>query len=122
MKVLENIGGQFAGKAGLVIGAGVVAFVVVWLVARQAKAAGGALVDAAGDAAAAVGRSVNPASDQNLIYRGVNAVGGAVTGDGDFSLGSWLYDVMNPEPLITSNPSPSRAVRVREYSERIAGG
>jgi hypothetical protein len=36
---------------------------------------------------------VNPGSDQNVIYRGVNAAGSAATGDGSFSLGGWLYDL-----------------------------
>lgn len=40
--------------------------------------------------------AVNPASDQNLAYRGVNAVGGAVSGDKNWSLGSWLYDATHP--------------------------
>lgn len=55
--------------------------------------------------------SFNPASDQNLIYRGVNAIGGAATGSNDFSLGSWLYDVFNtPEPT-PFNPDPVQDIR-----------
>lgn len=48
--------------------------------------------------------AIKPTSDQNLIYKGVNAVGGAVTGDtsGNWSLGSWLYDVTHP----TQAPQP----------------
>lgn len=42
--------------------------------------------------------SFNPASDQNLIYRGVNGVGSAVSGDSNFTLGGWLYDVTHPTP------------------------
>lgn len=45
------------------------------------------------DKLAAVGQAVNPASDQNLVNRGVTAVGMAVTGDSGFSVGGWLYDV-----------------------------
>lgn len=51
--------------------------------------------------------SLNPGSSQNLIYRGVNAVGGSVTGSKDFSLGSWIYDLVNPAPaapVYSANP------------------
>jgi len=34
---------------------------------------------------------VNPASDENLAYEGVNSLGAAATGDDDFRLGTWLY-------------------------------
>jgi hypothetical protein len=56
----------------------------------------GAIVSGVADAAGAVGQAVNPTSDRNLAYRGVNAVGGAVTGDASFSLGSWLWEKLNP--------------------------
>lgn len=40
---------------------------------------------------------VNPASDKNLVYTGVNKVGAAATGDDSFSLGSWIYDIFHPD-------------------------
>lgn len=42
--------------------------------------------------------ALNPASRENVIYRGVNQVGGAITGQGEegFSLGSWIYDITHP--------------------------
>ena len=55
---------------------------------------------AAVDGAEAVGEAINPTSDQNLIYKGLNAVGDVFDDGGDndsFSLGSWLYDVTHPE-------------------------
>lgn len=43
--------------------------------------------------------TLNPASDQNAAYTAVNTVGGALTGEGDgFSLGSYLYDLLNDTP------------------------
>ena len=42
-----------------------------------------------------VGQAVNPASQDNIIYKGVNAVGDIFDDGGDnnsFSLGSWIYD------------------------------
>lgn len=65
------------GAAGLVLG---------YLIYKSAK-----------DGLAAAAAAVNPLSDKNAAYTGVNAVGSAVTGDKDFSLGSWLYDVFNDE-------------------------
>jgi hypothetical protein len=53
-----------------------------------------------------VGEAVNPLSDQNLAYKGTNAVGAALTGDPSWSLGSWLYDRFNP-PYDPNAPAPS---------------
>ena len=43
-----------------------------------------------------VTKDLNPASGENLIYTGVNKVGGALTGDSGFSLGGWIYDKTHP--------------------------
>ncbi|WP_341904003.1 hypothetical protein [Polaromonas sp. YR568] len=69
-------------------------------------------------------QSFNPASDQNLAYTGVNALGNAIvdasgpgrSADGSWSLGYWIYDVTHPAPftpginpaapLPTVQPSP----------------
>lgn len=45
----------------------------------------------------AVVDALNPASDKNIVYGGVNAVGSALTGDGSFALGSWFYDQTHNE-------------------------
>lgn len=56
--------------------------------------------------------SLNPASTDNLIYRGVNAIGSKATGTADFSLGSWIYDLVNPAPVFTPfNPDPVQDIR-----------
>jgi len=51
----------------------------------------------AGEALEKAGEAVNPTSDQNLAYQGVNSVGAAVTGDEHFSLGSWIYELTHEE-------------------------
>ena len=38
-----------------------------------------------------IAEDLNPASDKNIIYRGVNALGQAVTGDDSWALGTSLY-------------------------------
>lgn len=96
-------------KAGAV-GAGVLVggLVLYWIATRVASKAS--------DTAAAVGAAVNPASDQNLAYRGVNAIGSAITGDPSWSLGSWLYDVFNPPPEAVRSDYAPRKLQVRQES------
>lgn len=43
-----------------------------------------------------VGEAFNPASEKNIVNRGVTAAGKAVTGDKYFTLGGWLYDITHP--------------------------
>jgi hypothetical protein len=66
--------------------------------------------DAAGKALAAVGTAVNPLSDQNLAYRGVNATGEAITGDPNFTLGGWLFDVFHKPYDPNAPPTGERLV------------
>lgn len=56
-----------------------------------------------GGAIAAVGlllwrnwNSINPASPDNVINQGVERIGQDITGNPDWSLGTWLYDVLHP--------------------------
>lgn len=37
--------------------------------------------------------AINPAADGNLINRGVSNIGQAITGQSNWTLGGWLYDV-----------------------------
>lgn len=39
------------------------------------------------------GGGLDITSDNNFIYNGVSGLGGAVSGNKDWSLGTWLYDV-----------------------------
>jgi len=69
---------------------GAIAFCVVGYVLYKGYKKAGEIATAAVD-------KVNPASPDNFIYSGVNAVGASVTGDKGFSLGSWIYDKLHPE-------------------------
>ena len=42
-----------------------------------------------------VGAAIDPTSSENIFYSGVNSVGSTLTGDEDFSLGGWIYEVAN---------------------------
>lgn len=48
--------------------------------------------------------AINPASPENVVYRGVSAATEAATGDPSF--GGWLYDITHPGPY-TRPPAPA---------------
>jgi len=84
-----------AKPVGIAIGLAIVGGLAWYLLAPRIKAALGA-----------IGTAVNPTSDQNIFYRGTNAVGAAVTGKDSFSLGSWLYDLTHADANLAGNPKP----------------
>lgn len=68
-------------------------FILLWIIERQVKAGVTAAADATGNF---VSTKLNPASDKNVIYTGVNSLIGDVTGNPNFNLGSALYNWWNP--------------------------
>lgn len=78
--------------------------VLLWLAWKGAAGAGRSLGGGAvdflggiiGGANDALPEPIRPTSDKNLAYQGVNAVGGTLTGQKDFTLGSWVYDFTHP--------------------------
>ena len=48
--------------------------------------------------AKAVGSAINPMDSNNLAYRAVNGLGGAFSGDSNWSLGGSIYDLLHPAP------------------------
>lgn len=78
---------------------------LAWRAYSAGAGALGSVGAAVSGAAGTVGGWVNPTADTNLAYRGVNAVGSALAGptgaganaDGSWSLGGWLFDVINPD-------------------------
>lgn len=77
-----------------------VAGLIVWRMYRTGQAVGAAIADTAGAAVDAVGKglhAINPTNNDNVAARAVNNIGAAVSGNSDFSLGSWLYDLVNPD-------------------------
>lgn len=43
------------------------------------------------------GQAIDPTSENNVFYSGVNAVGKSLTGQENFDLGGWLYDKIHGE-------------------------
>lgn len=43
-------------------------------------------------------QAINPVSQDNLAYTGVNSIGEALTGNKRFDLGVWIYDKINGKP------------------------
>lgn len=79
---------------GLAILAGVALVAYVgWRAWRAAPAA----IDAARGAAAQAADWVNPASSGNVVHGAVSSAGAAVTGQADWTLGTWLAEVFSPE-------------------------
>ena len=87
-------------KQDVLIGAAVL--IGAYLLLRNAKSVGSTIGGGAVDLVsgvlqgidAALPEPIRPSSDQNVIYRGINAAGGAVTGQGEsWTLGGWIYDV-----------------------------
>lgn len=88
MSVQGDVAKAIAGPVGVGVAVVLVAGVAYWFLSKKAAQLGKAVTDSA--------QYVNPASDKNIIYSGVNSVGSSVTGDSSFSLGSWLYDITHP--------------------------
>lgn len=79
--------GKWTPKTTLIVAG--VAVVGLWYLKRQG-------VQTVKDAA----NAVNPVNPDNVFARGVNSVGGAIAGEEDWSLGSWIYDLTHEEPEI----------------------
>lgn len=73
-----------------------------------------------GAGARALGNAVNPLNPDNVFARSTDALGGSLTGDPSWSLGSWLYDQFNP-PYNPNAPAPStRKIQVGEQRRYYA--
>ena len=100
-------------QIALIVGAGV----AVYLIATRAFKTGEKIVDAA---KGVITKDLNPASSDNIVNRAVSAVGGALTGQDDFSLGSWIYDITHKD----YNPSnvQTQAKVAAPTNNRVAPG
>jgi hypothetical protein len=98
-----------------IIGAGVVAYKF----ATTLKAVGGDVVVAAKKV---ITEDLNPASDKNIVYSAVNSVGSTMTGDSSFSLGGWIYDKLNKDPVAIVTGKISDPSNVSQQGKQITSG
>lgn len=73
-------------KVGAVAAVGVLGAIGIWYTQKQAAKAASTVVDA-----------VNPASQTNIVNRGVNSIVQTLTGDENQTLGGWIYDITHEE-------------------------
>lgn len=80
----------------------------IYLVWRKASQVGGDIVEAATEVADQVIVAVNPADSQNIVNRGVTAVGSAIVtnpngigknADGSWTLGGSIYDLTHADAV-----------------------
>lgn len=79
-------------RTALMLAAGAGLAYLLILSARAAKSTAQSAVQYAGESLSSLGNAINPVNQDNIFYGGVNAVGGKLTGDSDFTLGGWIYD------------------------------
>jgi hypothetical protein len=81
---------------------------------------GTAVANFVSDTAGKVADAVNPTSDQNLAYKGVNAIGASMSGDAGFSLGSWTYDLLHPNDgnILSGGTLPQQAVKTMQTAPK----
>lgn len=86
-------------KEVVIVGAAGVGLIVLlyWLAKREIKAGVGAVADGVVSTAKAVGTAVNPLDQKNIANKAVNATVQAVTMEKDATLGTKLFDWLNPE-------------------------
>lgn len=72
----------FDTKSGMVLTIGAVGAIAIYFLKKDIN-----------NAAAAAGQSINPVNPNNIFASGVNNVGEVLTGNENFNLGSWIYDI-----------------------------
>jgi len=65
----------------------------------------GVTVKAARQVADAAAVGLNPANQDNIVNRGVSSVGSAISGNANWNLGSWIYDVTHGTPDYSPAPA-----------------
>ncbi len=71
-------------KVGMVVAVAAVGAVGLYFAEKKARVA-----------VAAVGEAIDPTNNDNVFASGVDKVGAKLTGNENFKLGGWIYDVFN---------------------------
>lgn len=85
---------------------GALAVGLAWYTIRKAKNAVSDAVSQLGDWTGNKLQYLNPMNDQNIVYSGVNSVGGYLAGDtsGSWTLGGAIYDAFHDDPFAPPKP------------------
>lgn len=60
--------------------------------------------------------AIDPTSTNNLAYRGVNAVGGVVADDPNFSLGATIFEWFNPGAVAAEKAATGKTSGAANYA------
>lgn len=55
--------------------------------------------------------ALDPTNPNNLAYSQVNSIGAKLTGDPNFSFGTWLYDATHPNEPNLAAPTPGPVMK-----------
>ena len=72
-------------KAGMVVAAGATVLVLAYFAEKKVRAVSNDVIDA-----------IDPTDPNNIFASGVDNVGASLTGNKNFKLGAWIYDVFHP--------------------------
>ena len=72
-------------KAGMVVAAGATVLVLAYFAEKKVRAVSNDVIDA-----------IDPTDPDNIFATGVDNVGASLTGNENFKLGAWVYDVFHP--------------------------
>lgn len=110
-----NIEKVLTSNTGAILTLAVVGVGVAYYAQRQAKAALNA---------------VNPTNGDNIFASGVDKVGAQLTGNENFKLGAWVYDLLHPTVDLTKpqsydssgvNPYTNGTMDAQSYTQPVIG-
>lgn len=73
----------------MVVAAGATVLVLAYFAEKKIRAVSTEVIDA-----------IDPTDPDNIFASGVDNVGASLTGNENFKLGGWIYDVLHPRPEI----------------------
>lgn len=95
-------------------------------VGGAARNIGGAAVDAVtgllGGAYDALPNAIKPSSSENIFFKASNWPGQVMSGDPDWTIGGWVYDILNPpEPQVADPKLALAQQNAALYGGTVAG-
>lgn len=114
MSTLDTV--KLAAVGAVVAFGGVLAWKAWGAAGRAADAVGDALGSAANTVGDVLATDLNPTSDQNLAYRGANAVVEVITGREDETIGGWWWELWNGDAFAEALNPPAQSLPNTAYA------